>query len=133
MVKYLSPLVGIQCSLVMDDSIEDLYKRLTLTDLEQEPILLDAQDKGTQVWKFENNLMVRLLAEKPYNKEAFWFTMKRAWKLVHPVKFRDLGGQVSLVEFSANHDKVNTISEGPWMFNKHLVVFQEVDESLQVK
>lgn len=86
----------------MDDSIEDLYKRLMLTDLEEELIFLDAQDRGPQVWKSKNGFLVRLLTEKPYNREAFWFTMKRAWKLVHPIKFRDLGGLMSLVELSSN-------------------------------
>lgn len=59
--------------------------------------------------------------------------MKRAWKLVHPIKFRDLGGLVSLVEFSTHRDKVNTIREGHWTFKKHLVVFKEVEKILQIQ
>lgn len=37
------------------------------------------------------------------------------------------------MEFSTNHDKENTIREGPWTFDKHLVVFKEVEEILQVQ
>lgn len=59
--------------------------------------------------------------------------MKRAWKLVHPIMFRDLGGLVSLVEFSSGRDIEAIVREGLWSFDKHLVVFNEVEETLQVK
>lgn len=59
--------------------------------------------------------------------------MKRAWKLVHPIKFRDLWGLVSLVEFSNSRDKEKIVQESPCSFDKHLMVFKEVEETLQVK
>lgn len=55
----------------MDDSIEDLYKKLTLTYQDEDPILLDVHDRGANEWKIDNCLLVRLLMAKPYNSEAF--------------------------------------------------------------
>lgn len=64
---------------------------------------------------------------KSYNLQAFWYMMRKIWKLIQPVKFKNLGGKVMLVEFSSTQNKQRIICEGPWSFDMHLVMTNEVD------
>lgn len=58
--------------------------------------------------------------------------MKCAWRPVQGVHFRDLNSNLSLVEFKDLCDKERVLQEGPWSFDKQLVLMQEVDGSKQV-
>lgn len=49
------------------------------------------------------------------------------------VRFRDLSSVLFLVEFEDSRDKDRVLMEGPWTFDKHLVLLEEVDGRLQVQ
>lgn len=53
--------------------------------------------------------------------------MRKVLKLVSYIKFYDLGAHVMLVELSDIRDKEQVIREGPWSFDTHLVMVNEVD------
>ncbi|XP_035543083.1 uncharacterized protein LOC118346304 [Juglans regia] len=59
-------------------------------------------------------------------------TMTRAWRPVRGMCFRDLNANLFLVEFEDLRDKERVLREGPWSFDKQLVLVQEVDGSKQV-
>lgn len=103
----------------MYESLEALYKRLTLTKQEEDTILVDAHKVDSMIQKTERCLVLWLFIEKTYNREAFWHIMRRVWKLVQAIKFWEMGGQVTLVEFSNTHYKDKIIRKEPWSFDKH--------------
>lgn len=84
----------------MDVPIESLYQNLNLTDQEDDIFHMDDQELGAMVARTDKCLVLRILTDKYYNTQAFWHTMKRAWKLPQEVRFRDLGGQISLAKFT---------------------------------
>lgn len=88
---------------------------------------MDGQPFGDMAVRTGRCLVLLLLTDKPYNIQAFWHTMRRAWKLTQPLKFQDLRGNISLVEFKSIQDKKSIIRDGHWSFDKHLVLLSEVD------
>lgn len=65
----------------MDALIESLYQNLTLIDQEDDTIHMEGQQfKEMTVWTGKC-LVLRLLKNKYYNIQAFWKTMRRAWRL----------------------------------------------------
>ncbi|XP_042944586.1 uncharacterized protein LOC122278462 [Carya illinoinensis] len=79
-----------------------------------------------------NCLIMKLLIKKHYNHEAFKQTMRKVWRLVKGVKFRDLNSEFMSVEFDDTRDKLKVMREGPWSFDKHLVLLKEFDGRLQI-
>lgn len=59
-----------------------------------EPNLVDeVMDRG------KNYLVVKLLSQKYFNREAFKATMKKVWKPSKPIHFYEMGLGLMLVEF----------------------------------
>lgn len=50
-----------------------------------------------------------------------------------PIKFHDIGGGLMMVEFEYKQDKNRVLKEGPWNFNRCLLLVWEFDSSLQTK
>lgn len=48
------------------------------------------------------------------------------------VRFRDPSPVLFLVELENGRDKENVLKEGPWTFDKYLVLLKEVGGRLQV-
>lgn len=57
-------------------------------------------------------LLVKLLSQKYFNKEAFKSTMKKVWKPLKPIWFHEIGEGLMLTEFENIHDKVRVIRDG---------------------
>ncbi|XP_042968967.1 uncharacterized protein At4g02000-like [Carya illinoinensis] len=58
--------------------------------------------------------------------------MRKVWRPVKGVKFCDLNTEFTLVEFEDTRDKIKVMREGPWLFDKHLVLLKEFDGRLQI-
>ncbi|XP_042974654.1 uncharacterized protein At4g02000-like [Carya illinoinensis] len=58
--------------------------------------------------------------------------MRKVWRLVKSVKFRDLNAEFTLVEFEDSRDRAKVVREGPWSFDKHLVLLKEFDSLIQI-
>lgn len=58
--------------------------------------------------------------------------MRKALKLTQQIKFQDLMGNVTQAKLMSIQDKLSIIREGPWSFNKHLVLTNEVDGTQKV-
>lgn len=74
----------------MDNRLENLYSKLSLTEREKEEIEFDMKMMEEAVWKSGNCLVFRLLTKHPYNNIALKNTMRRAWRPVNMLKFRNL-------------------------------------------
>lgn len=58
-------------------------------------------------------------------------TMKRARRPIKSLNFCNPSPSFILNEFSASRDKAYVIREGPWSFDKHLVLINEVKGTLK--
>ncbi|XP_042964598.1 uncharacterized protein LOC122298810 [Carya illinoinensis] len=116
----------------MGVNLEEMYKNLSLTEAESEEIIVDVGKLQDAVLSRGKCLVVKLLTHRHYNREAFKHTMRRAWRPVRGIKFRDLNSSIMLIEFDDECDKDRVIRDGPWSFDKHLVLVKEVEGHQQV-
>lgn len=56
--------------------------------------------------------------------------MKKTWRSVKTIKFRDLGSVLIPVEFEDIRDKERVKREGPWSFDMHLVLVKDFDKTI---
>lgn len=78
-------------------------------------------------------LLVKLLSQKYFNREAFKSIMRKEWKPTKLIRFHKIGEGIMLVEFEDIRDKTRVIIDGPWNFDKYLILVKEFDGVKQVK
>ncbi|XP_041001563.1 uncharacterized protein LOC121247253 [Juglans microcarpa x Juglans regia] len=118
--------------LMMDVDIESLYANLLLSEKECEDAAVDVHQVENVLARGEHCLLIKLLTRKHYNHEAFKQTMRKIWRPVRSMKYCDLSPVFTLVEFEDPRDKMKVLKEGPWSFNKQLVLVKEYDGMIQI-
>ncbi|XP_042958084.1 uncharacterized protein At4g02000-like [Carya illinoinensis] len=116
----------------MADALDELYASLSLTEKENEVVSVETSRLEDVLERRASCLIMKLLINKHYNRDAFKQTMRKVWNLVKGVKLCDLNTEFTLVEFEDTRDKIKVMREGPWSFNKHLVLLKEFDGRLQI-
>lgn len=69
-----------------------------------------------------NCLLMKLLSNGYHNREALKSTMKKAWRPTKAIRFYDMSMGLMLVEFDNLIDKLRVIRDGPWHFDKVLLL-----------
>lgn len=113
--------------------MENLCERLMATDLENEEIWVDLGTVDEVVNKGKNCLLVKLLTNKYFNREAFKYTMHRVRKPVKAIQFHEIGVGIMMAEFNDQSDKYRVIKDGPWNFYKSLTLVKEFEGQQQGK
>lgn len=80
-----------------------------------------------------NCLLVKLLSQKYFNRETFKATMKKFWKPTKSLHFHGMGARLIMVEFEDPSNKKRVIGDGPWNFDKCLILTKEFEGEKQVK
>lgn len=96
----------------MKEELGKLYEKLSLTEQEQEEIQVETSLLEDVISKGSKCLIIKLLMDRHYKKEVFKQTMKKIWRPVKSIKFRDLGSVLTLVEFEDIQDKDRVQREG---------------------
>lgn len=73
----------------MKGKLESFYVKMSLAGEEQEEIHVEQNLMKNAVLRGENCLIMILLTSKHYNREAFKQIMKKIWRLVKTIRFRD--------------------------------------------
>lgn len=76
-------------------------------------------------------LVVKVLTDRPYNKEAFKTTMGRAWRSIKPLTLHQFSHTILMAEFSDPRDKALVMREGPWSFDNNIILVKEVYRTQQ--
>ncbi|KAF5463102.1 hypothetical protein F2P56_019045 [Juglans regia] len=117
----------------MEDDLHVLYTKMSLTEEESEDVVVDTGDLEDVLPSGECCLFMKLFTEKYFNKKAFKGTMRKVWQTAMGVRFWELSSVLFLVEFENGRDRMKVLREGPWLFDKHLVLLKEMDGRLQVQ
>lgn len=115
----------------MDHSIENLCAHLSLTEQEEEVIVVEENSLGDALVRAERCLLFKLLTIKHFNKEALKSTMKKIWRPVKAITVRDLNPTLFIAEFEDMKDKDRVKRDGPWLFDKQLVLASDVERLKQ--
>ncbi|KAK9190351.1 hypothetical protein WN943_018955 [Citrus x changshan-huyou] len=59
------------------------------------------------------------------NKDGLRYAMQQAWKTTKEIKVESLGDNIFVFKFAVEHDKKRVLTEGPWHFDKALIVLVE--------
>lgn len=59
--------------------------------------------------------------------------MRKVWKPTNTLRFHVMGDRMMLIEFGNNNDKDRVAHDGPWHFDKCLIIVKEFDGVSQVK
>lgn len=70
-------------------------------------------------------LVGSLLTNRPFNAYALKAIMKGAWKLKNGFVFRELRTNLFLFQFVETKDKEKILEEGPWSFDRYVLVLKE--------
>lgn len=69
--------------------------------------------------------MGKVFSSKSINREGFCANIMHAWKSNLLVVIESLGGNRFIFYFHSDEDRCRIFIEGPWQFNKALVVLEE--------
>lgn len=115
----------------MADELE-MYQNLSLFEKERGELVVEPQDNESTVARRDKCLVVSLLIEKYYNRDAFKNTMRKIWQPVQKLVFKELGSKLLLVEFKDEHHGLRVMCKGPWSFDRNLVLLKEMVGNMQV-
>ena len=69
----------------------------------------------------------KFLTKQVLNIEATGQTFKPLWKTRRSFQAQDVGNHVIIFVFETNNDAKRVLMDGPWRFDKHLVLFQRYE------
>ncbi|KAK9283688.1 hypothetical protein L1049_011938 [Liquidambar formosana] len=116
----------------MDEQWEALWNKLVLTEEEKEDIEATAtvNGDGTKVGRF--CLIGKLLTDKPFNIEAMKSTLRMVWRLVKGVAITEVGRNLFVFQFNHPLDRRRVLDNGPWTFDKSLVLLKDFQRDVQL-
>ncbi|XP_038699544.1 uncharacterized protein LOC119996822 [Tripterygium wilfordii] len=101
--------------------------------MEEEGLHLGEEDLEPSTKQGELSLLGRLHHVRNITGEILSNTMKGIWKLRQHPSFRDLGGNLYAIVFDNEVDKLKIMEGRPWLFDRHLLVLQEMQSSVPVR
>ncbi|XP_030940122.1 uncharacterized protein LOC115965057 [Quercus lobata] len=116
----------------MTEELEQLWKKLSFTEEEDEDIVLGENSTKTAKELGKNCLVMKVLTQRSINIEALRKTMRMLWKTNKTVQISEIE-ELFLVEFSDPKDKKKIMEMCPWSFEKNLVLLQEFSGELVPK
>ena len=105
------------------DSLTREWERFYLTGKEGVKIHLNSS-----LTQPEFILVARFLTCRPINTEAITRTFRPLWRAEKGFVIKDLGDNKASITFQDNVDLEHVITNGPWSYDKFLVVLQRVED-----
>jgi hypothetical protein len=105
-------------NVAMEDELEHLYRKISLTEGEQIGILVSEGDVSEAKLQGDRCLVGKIWNVKTVNKEAFKTILSRLWRTVGRVIFKEVQDNMWLFEFTDREDKKIVLARRPWSFNR---------------
>lgn len=97
------------------------WKSFQLSKEEEEGIIVEAEEGGEDEI-FQRTLAGKLWTDNSFNSRAFTSTMISAWRLKNPVEVQELNKNLFLFRFAAKRDLEGVLRNGPWSFDRNILV-----------
>ncbi|XP_058746134.1 uncharacterized protein LOC131619008 [Vicia villosa] len=101
------------------------WKNIPLSKEEEEGVVA-AEDEINGDEIFQRTLAGKLWTDNSFNSRAFTSTMISAWKLMNPVETQELNKNLFLFRFSTKRDLETVLRNGPWSFDRNLLVLVRI-------
>jgi len=105
----------------MAEELEELWRKLSFTDEEDEGIVLG--NSNTRAAKARGRLYadLKILSHRSVHVEALRKNPRMLWKPSKGVNISELEDDLFLVEFGDERDKRRVMDMSPWSYEKQLV------------
>lgn len=110
-----------------DDLLEKLHASLSLDDKLPPVLEVDENTVAAERTRVGNCLVGRVLTSRSVNREAFRSSMARLWGLDQDteIQIESLEKNRFVFHFPNVQTKRRILLDGPWHFNRALIVFEE--------
>lgn len=103
----------------------DKWKSIAFLKEEEEGVVVEEEEVYEEEF-FQRTLAGKLWMENSFNVRAFKSTMISAWKLKNQVDIQDLSKNLFLFKFSSKRDLEFVLKNGPWSFDRALLVMNRI-------
>lgn len=103
----------------------DKWRNVELIEEEEIGITMEDSDVGEDEI-FRRTLAGKLWSDNTYNVRAFKQTIVQSWHLRNPVEIQDLSRNLYLFRFATRKDAENVLKNGPWNFDRNLLILNRV-------
>ncbi|KAL0285027.1 UNVERIFIED_CONTAM: hypothetical protein Sangu_2797200 [Sesamum angustifolium] len=110
----------------MDSGLNRLHTSLSLTEAEEDGVVIASNLWYSDSETYELYLVGRLLSPKPFHADALKSTLLLAFNPVRGMDFKILEGNRFLLKFSHIVDRNRVLDRCPWSFEKNLLVLSAV-------
>ena len=106
----------------MDVTLEELWKKFTLSEEEKGVLSVHAQDVARSQEQAQFSLLFKLQTNEDFNKEAFKSTIQQLWRGSKRVPIKEVGNNLFLAIFDTEEHMNDILDRSPWSFDKRLVM-----------
>jgi hypothetical protein len=111
------------------EGVEGLLKNMRLSEKEKKAVKVGGGVKG-KAKATDPQAVGRLMSENPVAPEFLKRTLGGIWCPMSGTACKELGDNTFLFTFSQASGKSKALNEGPWMFNRELLVMVDYDPRL---
>lgn len=106
------------------EELTGYWQSLSLTDKEDQRIVMQTEDSdGGSI------VAAKFLTKRVINVESVLRALKPLWRTGMDFKTRDMGKNKVMLIFQDDADAERVIVNGPWSFDKHLIILSRVDDN----
>ena len=111
----------------MAEDLEVLWQRLSLTEEEDEKIVLGSNSTKAAKERGKNCLVMKILSRKSIMLDALRKNLRMMWKLNKGVQIMEIEEEIYVVEFGDEKDKKKVLEMSPWSYEKQLILLHDFD------
>ena len=111
----------------MAEDLEVLWQRLSLTEEEDEKIVLGSNSTKAAKEQGKNCLVMKILSRKSIMLDALRKNLRMMWKLNKGVQIMEIEEEIYMVEFGDEKDKKKVLEMSPWSYEKQLILLHDFD------
>ncbi|KAM0890378.1 hypothetical protein ACQ4PT_027087 [Festuca glaucescens] len=112
-------------------AVEDLLRKLQLSDVEKEGVFLAREERGN-LPEVKWMAAAKLLTIKSFSDESLKRTMFAAWNTAKEVDFTPIGKNLYVVQAHCLGDWKRIMEEGPWLFRDCALMLEKFDGSTTI-
>ncbi|WCJ28631.1 hypothetical protein M5689_010316 [Euphorbia peplus] len=109
----------------MATEIENMCKSLTLNDEEEVVVEID-EDQQTPDESLRWKVITRLMSTEPVNLRFMENVFTSIWKANKGFKATKCDHGNFMIEFESERDKVRVLDDGPWYYDRHLIILADL-------
>ena len=119
--------------ILMAEELEELWKKLTVTEAEDEGIKLGSNSIRAAKEIGKNCMVMKILTQRTIILEALKKNMRMLWKPSKEMQISEIEEDLFLVEFGDGRDKKKVMEMCPRSYEKQLVLTQDFEGELVPK